>query len=76
MEGGKVARLRLQEGEREARGEVRGAVEEGRGGRGGEGAGRGISRGRRDIAALRGVKAVSFEHVLSFLRDKVIERWS
>ena len=62
-EGERAAPPPHREEEREARGAVGG-----RGGREGEEAGRGILRGRRDTAAPRGVKVVSFEdHVDKFL---------
>ena len=65
-EGERAAPPPHREEGREARGEGRGAVG-GRGGREGEEAGRGILRGRRDTAAPRGVKVVSFEdHVDKF----------
>ena len=65
-EGERAAPPPHREEEREARGEARGAVG-GRGGREGEEAGRGILRGRRDTAAPRGVKVVSFEdHIDKF----------
>ena len=49
----------------------------GREGKEGEGAGREILRGRRDTAAPRGVKAVSFECDFCIVgRDKVIGRRS